>query len=424
MLPIGTALGALKMHQVFIEFDGPQLFSCVDQDGRYFLAVHAPPTSHLDNWLYVQVSANRLIATALGAVDLHDAFAGPEGGKVHIVSFTDPSSASGAIVSSVLPAQIEKDWFPDPGERLAASSLPVFWESTGSNAPERLYSLAAPSPMWEIDVGLLEYMKSRRTPVAVAANRSARSVFDLVINAFDHKTNMAASTLGKILITAQSMVDSLAYSLPGSPKITGSRSGSRLDALAFFPSSFGVRLVTNTASLLTPPELTASLEKFMALISASADNGALRTLLAEIGPKAALRYRAFAKSLAQADADVLVELGVPGRETASIADVSRTQVSMLLKFLDHEVESAVDKFNFKGQLVGISLRRRFFRLEGEDRDVSGKIADELLASMVGKPVGHHYSATITSFTDINDATGEEHVRYVLTNLDELDREKK
>jgi hypothetical protein len=63
------------------------------------------------------------------------------------------------------------------------------------------------------------------------------------------------------------------------------------------------------------------------------------------------------------DADLVVELGMPGRPGASVAAISRGQVGRLVEFLDQEVRTASDKFAFRGNLVGISLRTKFFRLE-------------------------------------------------------------
>jgi hypothetical protein len=420
MLPVGTTLGDLRLDRVFIEFDGPQLFSCVNQDGQYFFAVHAPSSEGLDNWLYVRVSPMRLAAIVGGIVALHDAFASPEGGEVQVVSFSSAGGSEAIKVTSVNPSDLDSDWLPDPGEFL--EDAPLYASNYPVTEAYKLPSvLTNPQPMWELDPAILAFLKSRRTPVEVVANRAFRSVFDLVLNAFDHSTNLAASTLGKILISAQNMVDGLTPSYPARTKLTGLRSESRLDALAFFPSSFGVRLVTNVVPLITHPGLEVALDRFMALLSASTEAGTLHQLLHEFGPKAALRYKSFAKALAQADTDLLVELGVPGRSAASVATMSRKQVGLLVEFLDREVATATETFTFRGSLVGFSLRTKFFRLEGDDQDISGRIADEFLSSLVGKTVGGEYAADITSITEFNEATGEEHVRYVLTGLNEVRR---
>lgn len=420
MLPTGTPLGELTISEVFIDYDGPQLFSCTSNCGFQYIAVHAPMTEHMDNWLYVRVSMRRLEEITAGFVTLRNAFAKPEGGGLWLVSFRNDGSA---LAETVNPLEVEEDWFPAAGERL--SDFPIAaYASTGNigdlNLAEFLPSfLVAPAPMWEFSGEVLAYLRSRRTPVAAVAARTGRSVVDIMLKRGDHRTDLPAATLGKLLVSAQQVVDGLAPDYPAGVKVAAIRDASRLDALAFFPSSFGIRLDTHDATLFTHPAVATALERMVALFSAASDVGKLGSLLQECGPKAAIRFRAFARAIEKSDSDVVIEVGVPGRSEPAKATVSKVEVGRLVKFLDTEARQVTDHFAFRGSLVGVSLRTKFFRLEDDDKEFSGRIADDYLSSMTGKKVGVRYDARITSVTDINESTGEERVRFTLTGLKEV-----
>ena len=420
MLPTGTLLGELTINEVFIDYDGPQLFSCTSNSGFKYLAVHAPMTEHMDNWLYVRVSMRRLEEIAAGVVTLSDAFARPGDGALWLVSFKDDGST---LAETVNPLEVEEDWFPAAGERLGNLSIAVA-ESTGDtgdvNLTEFLPSfLVAPAPMWEFSGEVLDYLRSRRTPVAAVAAFTGRSVVDIMLKRGEHRTDLPAATLGKLLLSAQHVIDGLAPDYPAGVKVAAIRDASRLDALAFFPSSFGIRLETHDATLFTHPAVATALERMVALFSAASDVEKLGSLLQECGPKAAIQFRAFARAIEKSNSDVMIEVGVPGRSEPATATVSKVEVGRLVEFLDTEARQVTDHFVFNGSLVGVSLRTKFFRLEDEDKEFSGRIADDYLSSMTGKKVGVRYDARITSVTDINEPTGEERVRFTLTDLKEV-----
>ena len=163
--------------------------------------------------------------------------------------------------------------------------------------------------------------------------------------------------------------------------------------------------------------MVTALERLVGLFSNAGDPAALRKMLVEVGPKAAMRFRAFAKAVAQGDADMVMEVGIPGRTQAATVSVSRAEATRLVEFLDVEAQQVREPFAFRGYLVGVSLRTKFFRLEDDERDVSGRIAEDYVQSMRGKTIGHRYDANIVAVTDINEATGQERVRNILINME-------
>ena len=421
MLPEGTKLGFLRLGEVFIEYDGPQLFACDDEQGRHLLAVHAPATSRGDNWLYIYISLDRLRQVKGGLLTLRYVFSRPEQGFVERVVFT-PSGAT--EVMPVEPAALPRDWFPARGERLGeedaleqVTNLERFSATANYVDLEDLPPfLLSPTPMWEMSPRVVTYLKSKRTRVADAAARSGRSVIDLVFKTPLDRSEMPAGILGNLLVCAQSAVDAL--TLPpsfGSRKLSHREAG-RLDVLPFFAGSFGLRMDTHQAGLLPDPVVQTALERLTKLLAAASSVTEMRQLLAEVGPKAAFKFRKLAIALEKSASDFSIEVGVPNEAESTAVELSYRDLASLVEFLKEAAAESQEILLFRGNLIGVSLRTKFFALEDLERTISGRIADEFLPSMRGKTIGNDYMSTLSVISEINDATGQERVRHVLTNL--------
>lgn len=424
MLPEGTILGRLKIDEVFVEYDGPQLFSCSDdrKRPRRLLAVHAPLTEAGDNWLYVFIGARRLRDVVLGKVTLHAAFSQPEDGKIRVVCF-NPDHLP--IVRSVAASQVPEAWLPTSGERLGEPGNSLFddaqlGEKVDVSEPKQLPSLLRePAPMWEFDPAVIDYLRGKKTPVAEASRRTGRAVFDVIFKPRGNRSEMPAATLGSFLIAAQNVVEALAPPLPVGSKGASAYELARLDALPAFPGSFGIRLDTHEASLFPNPRLIQALQRMIDLLSAPSDRDAMRGLLTEIGHRAASRFRLFVQALERSDSDVSLEIGIPNEAAVSGTSLTRQEVYNLAEFLKAELASTQETFTFRGQLVGVTIPNKFFALEDDDRIVSGRIADAALAAMFGTVIGNRYDANVTAITDINEATGVERTKYILNSLEPI-----
>ncbi len=418
MLPEGTVLGRLKIEEVFVEYDGPQLFLCSDHRARprHLLAVHAPRTEAGDNWLYVYIGLRRLKKVVQGKIDLHEAFSQPEYGKIQAVCFT-PNGET--FVRPVNVVQVLDDWLPMRGERLGNQQDEelLFEQAVEVFDPDELPTqLREPVPMWEFDPAVIDFLRGKRTPVAEASRRTGRVVFDVIFKPRDNRNEMPAGVFGSFLISAQNAVEALAPPLPPGAKGASASELSRLDALPAFPGSFGVRLDAHEASLFPNPRLIQSLQRMAELLSASQNRDAMRGLLKEVGHRAASRFRLFVQALERSDSDVAVEIGIPNHPEFSGASLTRKEVYDLAEFLKAEASSTEETFTFRGQLVGVTLPNKFFALEDDDRIVSGRISDAALAAMFGTVIGNRYDANITAITDINEATGIERTKHILNSL--------
>jgi hypothetical protein len=418
VLPEGTPFGHLKIDEVFVEYDGPQLFSCSDESvsPRHFLAVHAPATTDADNWLYVLIDTQRLKNVASGKVTLHEAFSRPQDGTIHVVAFAPDHTQK---ITTTSPAELPDDWFPMAGERLGDVELPLDTAEVSYDAwvdtPEQLPAfLRQPAPMWEMSDEVKEYLKGRKTSVAEASRKTGRSIMDVVFRPLGDRSEMPAGALGSFLISIQNVVAALAP--PAGKRGVPASELTRLDVLPAFAGSFGVRLDTHDWRLNPDPRMIEALHRMTALLSSSTDHSALQNLLREYGQHASSKYRVFIQAMEKSDSDVSVEIGIPNEEAVHLTSLTRIEVSKLAGFLRIDSAATEETILFKGQLVGVTIPKKFFALEDDEQIVSGRIADAALASMNGKTIGDRYEANITAITDLNEVTGEELTRYVLNSL--------
>lgn len=120
------SLGRLEIVETYAYYDQPVLFSCKNSAGHLYFVVAADENEQYETWLYAGVSAERLTLIRSGAIDLHDAFADPEGGRLLQVKFPYDPAAS-PEVESVEANQVPQNMLPIRGEclDLETETLPV-----------------------------------------------------------------------------------------------------------------------------------------------------------------------------------------------------------------------------------------------------------------------------------------------------------
>ena len=111
------SLGRLEIVETYAYYDQPVLFSCKDSAGHLYLVVAADENDRYETWLYAGVSPERLTLIRSGTIDLHDAFADPEDGRLLQVRFSYDALTSPQI-ESIEANQVLEDMLPLPGECL------------------------------------------------------------------------------------------------------------------------------------------------------------------------------------------------------------------------------------------------------------------------------------------------------------------
>ncbi len=128
------SLGRLEIVETYAYYDQPVLFSCKNAADHLYLVVAADENDQYETWLYAEVSVERLNLVRSGAIDLHDAFADPEGSRLFQVRFPYDTFTS-PEVESVEANQVPEDMLPLPGEclDLKTETLPVLSKTEGNS---------------------------------------------------------------------------------------------------------------------------------------------------------------------------------------------------------------------------------------------------------------------------------------------------
>lgn len=106
-------VGDLYYYRTYLFYEEPQIFSCVDADGRLYLAVSEPSAEGTDCWLLVQLSKERLAAAETNEVDIRSRFTASEGNLWRVVRAGEKFSAE-----TVDAASLSDDVLPTAGMRL------------------------------------------------------------------------------------------------------------------------------------------------------------------------------------------------------------------------------------------------------------------------------------------------------------------
>ena len=124
-------LGKLEIVEIFDYYDEPVLFSCKNVEGDLYLVVAADENDQYETWLYAQVSSDRLNLIQTDTIDLHDAFANTEDGRLLQVKF--PYDKSGPESEFVQSDQVPDEMLPESGEylNLQSEGLPIAFTITG-----------------------------------------------------------------------------------------------------------------------------------------------------------------------------------------------------------------------------------------------------------------------------------------------------
>jgi hypothetical protein len=439
MLPKGTELGALGYREIYLEYNGPQLFSAKNEEGRLFLVMHAPRDKAGDNWLWREVALVRLSAIETNKIDLASAFSARGKGGLFVVTFR----SNEIRVRRVRPNDLPDKWFPQPGvflieeEDEEESSLPSTppVRDRGIEDDNKKESPLPPvppvpkseitallTPVWRDSPEGRSLLAAMRVPVHEAAQHSRRTVCDFIIQPYQLRTDVGAAALGGLLTKTQRLMDALGSAGIPPQSASGARAlrgRMELKAVAPFPGSFGLRLESATGSVVPDQQVTAAFDTLFRLLTAGKDLLAVRSILAPLGHRAAVQYRAFAKALAEVTGDFVAEMGVPGAEAPVRTAIKGSEVQALAKLLDAEMPEVSRDENFVGRLMGASLRNKYFLLEGEDRAIRGRIADEALPAMENKKLTAMHRAKIRIVTEVNETTDEEFERYILLGIEAL-----
>jgi hypothetical protein len=111
-----TPLGQLEILEVFLQYDGPRLFSCLNKAKHIYLALWVDDENDIDLWMHVPISNQKLLQVRSSDISLREAFTESETGYLHIAKV----AFSGAVQEFKLVKAIEvnEEWLPLQNVRL------------------------------------------------------------------------------------------------------------------------------------------------------------------------------------------------------------------------------------------------------------------------------------------------------------------
>ena len=377
-------LGRLEIVEVYDYYDQPILFSCKNAAGHLYLVVAADENDQHEIWLYAGVSTERLNLIRSGAIDLHDAFAKPEGG--FLLQATVPYEDQIPLrIEPIQPNQISEDMLPTAGERLdlKTNTLPALSSSE-------------------------EIAKSRK-----------QEILDLALSfAGAFRTEASIAPLSNILGGFQEVINTVGMVCGNENQVTENiRSNMEVSLLAIGAGSFDIRLAsTKIVDLLDHSDFGDAIEEFLKLLNAANNHERLKALLDQLTSRVARSYTQFLKALNESVIDTRFTWKSPNPDRGGSAFLSKAQIQKVIEILERFQEEEPVIFNVTGKLTGVFLSNKTFEIETTDKPYKGKITDEAIETVQNATLSQIYTAEIQEITERSETTDETKTKYQLLSL--------
>jgi hypothetical protein len=395
-LPEGTALGELRIEETWVFYDGPRVFSCRSLTDQWYIAAWAEAGNDADRWLYMPVSATRLVMIRSGGLSLREAFGRPEA-LIYVTRLShqegDPHTAQPVSVDT-----LREEWLPGPDFRL--------------DLPTQTLPPAEP-----VDA------------LTVRARQEGRTRFRLEV-AFNGYTRTEAPTrvVGEILLLSQNMFDNIGLALKEAdppqagriPQTVTEETASQVVELR--AASFVIELAATRLDDLFGGSLFAlTTKRLLVLLDFHLQEPDLRTELAQLRPRGAKSFRRFVTGLANTGGDVFI--AAAGSDFAAgerrwSAERLQDFVRLLTSLVPDE---QVTEIRSRMRLYRADLERRLFGLRDELAEVSyeGPIETQAFLQVDHAPINDVYDVLISAYAVLDEVVGETKVTYRLAQLSRI-----
>lgn len=355
-------IGNFRVLEVYIEWNGPRLYSCIDDMSRLVLVSWIEDKGLASRWWYVPISKRRLEDVRRGVVDISSAIRLPEG-ALYV------ATATGERIEfcSVRLAEVDPSDFPLPGDRLALTS--------------RLSAIIG---------------ESERQHVSKATGAEILDI-GLVGNSVDDHM-IGFDSLRKMLQRWSDFLDEVARSLGGS--FSG-----RVCALA--PGSFVIRVAGHDDSLRGVT---------MALQELSAGD-------IELGVRRSLRtskLRSSFATLLDGAIDENLSMAIAWTSPQGGSTTGWIPVDRGRELRDQLRRTSVvnTEIILKGTLETASLSKKQLVLLTQDRTAAQvDVPRELVSTIKGRRIGAEYELPVTKTTISNFFGDEIEVAYQLRDIE-------
>jgi hypothetical protein len=395
-LPVGTVLGDLELHESFVDFDGPRVFSCVSATGQWFIAGWAEERDEDDVWLYLPLSQPRLSMIRSGGLTLRAAFEQPEG-LIYQVLLPHSDEATDQAVP-IGAARLRDEWLPESDFRL---------ELTTRTLPEAI----------EADEWRRLTMQERRGRLRLMVKWPGVT-----------RSEAPTKKVGELLVSTQALIDNVGLALLQSDPPQAGRipidvaEQTATDVVALSAASFVIDIAsTNFDDLFDGSVFRDIAERVLTLLDTSLERDDLIAQLVELRPRGAKSFRNFVNELASTGADITIAgAGTSLEYTARVLPAERLE--SLSKILSNLVPEDVFEIRGRMRLYRADMDRKLFGVLDAltDERYEGRIAQRALVQVDHATVNEVYEVVVSEFSTFDEAVGERKPVFVLEQLSPVD----
>jgi hypothetical protein len=390
--PRETGMGRLKLHEIYVRYDGPRLFSCVNESGAFFFGLFVEANESGEVYIYAPASPARLNAVRSGHMPLRQAFANPLDGGVFVVTSTSDLSRS---VEWRAADQIPDEWLPSADARLHLD--------TPTLAP--------------LDVADIER----------EARAIGRTIAVFELDAPWMTTEFPLRPLGEVMRTVQDSIDSFAQIATNKQTNRGAVQRELLEEteLTFYglrAASFAFLVSSSPGGRLFESDLISRSLSELAILMDAAESDTLQEALGKLHPRALSKYRDLLEQLDDVESG-LTTIIAPPTAPATKSLLTRDGVRVSLELVRNSLGAEIEEIAIEGVLIGVNARTWSFELldDSSDRRYSGKTAESARSRLVGLTIGYRYRARLWRETELLPVTGEVHHKYRLFEIEPVSR---
>ena len=380
-------LGELEIVEVYDYYNVPILFSCRNSAFHLYIVIFADHLPEYEMWLYAEVSPMRLNLIRSGVVNLHDAFAEPETGR--LLKAMIPHGNSNEFDSGyVTPDQLHSDVFPPISKYLNLGDTPLFSE----------------------------------TNLVAIAKSLGREIVGLNFNSIEEYSSEAPILpLGETLTRLQNVINTIGMVRSRSKQINEEiRNSMQLSILAIQPGSFDIKLASKPIGDIRSIQ-RETISEFLNLLKSKDRESDLKDVLKRLQSRVAKEYKKFLTSLSESGADITFSWASPKSDEQETVSLSKNEIPKLIESLQIFQTERGKPFTVIGELIGLSLSRKRFEIKTENKPYKGFVLKDADSSIRNATISRRYEAKIQEILNKSEATDEVvKTEYLLLKLEEID----
>ena len=343
-------LGQLYFHNIYLFYDEPQLFSCIDSNNQYYLVLAIPCEDDKTSWLLVPVTTGRLSRLESNTFQIRNAFLKPENKLYRLEEWE-----SNYRFNEINPSDLTDDLLPEENTYLDFNQIQEF-ENISDSAEYEMRDI--------IDISL----KPNQT----------------------NDAEMPCFEIGNILTRIQNLFNELAKEFKN---ITKDECALCLSGM--YVGSVGLRLkskANSNQSGETP--LSPIIRKFNNLLEASADFDNLQNMLQNSSFSVNHKYKDFFDYLRKNKTSFDIQSSTPKKTSyykkrfsyESINNICNDINSIFINIQQVRTETRTETLDIRGRLVGINIQQKKFEFIGDDGiSIKGCISDGMLNNTFSIP---------------------------------------